>query len=66
MKTYSLEDVTICWKPEKCTHSANCVKQLSSVFKPLKNPWIQTQNATKQAIIEQIRKCPSGALSVMK
>lgn len=66
MKTFPLDDITICWEPEKCSHSANCVKELSAVFKPLKNPWIQTKNASKQAIIDQIKKCPSGALSIIK
>lgn len=66
MKTYPKEDIKIGWEPEKCSHSANCVKGLSAVFKPLKKPWIQTENASKKDIIDQIANCPSGALSIIK
>lgn len=66
MKTYPKEDIKIGWEPEKCTHSANCVKGLSAVFKPNKKPWIQQENATKQEIIDQVAKCPSGALSIVR
>ena len=64
MKTYTKEDIKIGWKPEKCTHSANCAKGLSAVFKPRDKPWIQPKNATKQEIIDQVGKCPSGALTI--
>lgn len=66
MKTFIKEDIIIGWESEKCLHSANCVKELSSVFKPLKDPWIRIENATKQEIIDQIHKCPSGALTIVQ
>jgi uncharacterized Fe-S cluster protein YjdI len=65
MKKYEKEDIQIGWEPEKCIHSGNCVKGLMSVFNPRKKPWIQPENATKQQIIEQVGKCPSGALSII-
>ncbi|MFT7546150.1 MAG: putative Fe-S cluster protein YjdI, partial [Gammaproteobacteria bacterium] len=34
------------------------------VFKPKERPWIQPENASKEQIIEQVKKCPSGALSI--
>ncbi|MFN5415592.1 MAG: (4Fe-4S)-binding protein [Flavobacteriia bacterium] len=63
-KEYTKEDLTIIWDQTKCTHSAVCVKGLSSVFKPQEKPWIQTENETKEKIREQVLKCPSGALSL--
>ncbi len=66
MKTYTKEDIKIGWEPEKCSHSANCAKGLSKVFKPRDKPWIQPENATKQEIIAQVAKCPSGALTIKK
>ncbi|MDP5092258.1 MAG: (4Fe-4S)-binding protein [Polaribacter sp.] len=66
MKTYPKEDIKIGWQPEKCTHSANCVKGLSAVFKPKEQPWINPENASKQAIIDQVAKCPSGALTIVQ
>jgi len=64
MKKYQKEDVQIVWDAKKCTHSGFCARQLSEVFKPKERPWIQPDNATKERIIEQVKKCPSGALSI--
>lgn len=66
MKEYKKEDITILWDSEKCSHSGICAKGLSSVFKPREKPWIQTENASKEEIVSQVLKCPSGALSLKK
>ncbi|PKP18671.1 MAG: (4Fe-4S)-binding protein [Bacteroidetes bacterium HGW-Bacteroidetes-23] len=62
-KEYSNDEVTIVWKAELCTHSANCVKGLPAVFQPKEKPWIKPNDATSEEIINQVNKCPSGALS---
>lgn len=62
-KTYSNGEVTIVWKPSLCIHSRNCFTGLGEVFHPQELPWITPQHATTARIIEQIKKCPSGALS---
>ena len=62
-KEYTNGEVTIVWKPVLCSHSANCVKGLPSVFKPRESPWIQTENATTEELVAQVQLCPSGALS---
>jgi uncharacterized Fe-S cluster protein YjdI len=64
MKEYKKEDATILWDASKCTHSGYCARQLGEVFKPRERPWISTENASKERIIEQVGKCPSGALSM--
>lgn len=64
MKEYKKEDVTILWDTEKCTHSGICARGLSRVFKPKERPWIQTENGSKEEIVEQVLRCPSGALSL--
>lgn len=63
-KEYSNGEVTIVWQPKKCIHSANCVKGLPKVFDPKKQPWINLEGITTEEIVEQVFKCPSGALSV--
>ncbi|WP_298902356.1 (4Fe-4S)-binding protein [uncultured Psychroserpens sp.] len=61
-KEYSNEEVTIVWKPEACIHSAICVKGLGEVFKPKERPWIKMDAASTEALIKQVKACPSGAL----
>jgi uncharacterized Fe-S cluster protein YjdI len=60
---YPKEDITVIWQPKLCIHSAICFKGLPSVFDPRRKPWVITDNADKDAIIQQVAKCPSGALS---
>ena len=62
-KEYSNGDVTIVWKPEACIHSAICVKGLGEVFQPKEKPWIKINAASTEALVNQVKACPSGALS---
>lgn len=62
-KEYSNGELTIVWKPETCIHSAVCVRMLPQVYNPKERPWIKQENATTEQLVEQIKKCPSGALS---
>ena len=62
-KTYSNGEITIVWKPGKCTHSGMCVKTLPQVYNPQAKPWITIENATTEQLKAQLAKCPSGALS---
>lgn len=65
-KEYSNQEVTIVWKPDLCIHSANCVKGLPKVFQPKQKPWIDANAASTEDLINQIKKCPSGALNFYK
>lgn len=62
-KHYTNGEVTIVWQNKLCSHSANCVRGLPQVFNARETPWIKPENATTQELIEQVKKCPSGALS---
>lgn len=62
-KKYTNGEVTIVWKPDTCIHSAICFKGLGEVFDPQKRPWITPEGASTERIIDQVKKCPSGALS---
>jgi len=62
-KKYSNGEVTIVWKPNECIHSTICFKGLGNVFDPTKRPWITLEGSTTEKIIDQVKKCPSGALS---
>ncbi|MEZ4801966.1 MAG: (4Fe-4S)-binding protein [Gelidibacter sp.] len=62
-KEYSNGEVTVVWKPELCIHSGICVKGLGDVFKPKEKPWVKVKAASTDDIINQVKECPSGALS---
>ena len=60
---YSNKDITIIWRPNVCIHSKICWHGLKEVFDPARRPWILPEAAASQTIMEQVDKCPSGALS---
>ena len=55
----------VTYDKEVCTHSANCVKTLPSVFQVKNGKFVIIQDGASE---EQIRKtvaaCPSGALKI--
>lgn len=61
---YSNGEINITWKPAMCIHSGICVKGLGEVFDPSSKPWIDMSKAETQQMIDQVKKCPSGALSI--
>ncbi|MDC6366212.1 MULTISPECIES: (4Fe-4S)-binding protein [Flavobacteriaceae] len=63
IKEYQKGDFTVVWKPQKCIHSGICVKTLPEVYNPKDRPWIKPENASVEALKQQIDACPSGALS---
>jgi uncharacterized Fe-S cluster protein YjdI len=63
VKKYTNDEVTIVWKPNMCIHSAICFKGLREVFHPNELPWITPEKSTTTKIVEQVKMCPSGALS---
>jgi uncharacterized Fe-S cluster protein YjdI len=62
-KKYTNGEVTVVWKPEQCIHSTLCWHGLNEVFNPKIRPWIKVENSTTEKVIDQVKKCPSGALS---
>ncbi|MBX7126668.1 MAG: (4Fe-4S)-binding protein [Cyclobacteriaceae bacterium] len=63
VKKYTNGEVTVVWKPDLCVHSTICFKGLGEVFDPRKRPWVNPEGAATEKIVEQVKKCPSGALS---
>ncbi|MGD1837286.1 MAG: CDGSH iron-sulfur domain-containing protein [Nitrososphaeraceae archaeon] len=64
-KSYDGKKITIHDNRSICSHAAECVNNLPSVFRLNQRPWIDPdqEKVTIDKIIETIRKCPSGALS---
>jgi len=65
LRQYTNGEVTILWRPDACIHSGNCFTGLPGVFDPLERPWINVNGAGTQEIIEQVKNCPSGALTTI-
>jgi len=63
IKHYTNGEVTIIWKSDLCTHVAYCFTELPEVFDPSERPWINANGASTQRIIEQVNRCPTGALT---
>lgn len=60
---HSNDEIDIVWRPSICQHSGVCIKMLPKVYNPKEKPWIKVDQADTPKLIEQIQKCPSGALS---
>lgn len=60
---YSNTEITVVWQPELCRHSTLCFTQLPRVFRPRIRKWIDPYGAPTERIIEQVNRCPSGALT---
>ena len=65
VKHYDNGEVTVVWKPDVCIHSAICFHDLPLVFDPRRRPWVDVKAAATEEIVSQVRKCPSGALSLL-
>ena len=65
-KEYKNDDITVVWQSHLCIHDKSCWKGLGKVFRPLKRPWVKMEGASNEEIINQINKCPSGALTYYK
>jgi CDGSH-type Zn-finger protein len=62
-KDYVGKKITVHDNRRICSHAAECVNNLPSVFKLNSRPWIEPNAAVVNEIVDTVRKCPSGALS---
>jgi uncharacterized Fe-S cluster protein YjdI len=61
---YEKGDLTVTFDPRVCTHSGECVRGLFDVFDVSKQPWVHLDGAPAEKVVEQVKRCPSGALQV--
>ena len=59
---FSNEEITVTYNPSQCIRADKCAKELSEVFRISVIPWIDLEGSETARIIEQIKRCPSGAL----
>jgi uncharacterized Fe-S cluster protein YjdI len=64
IKRYSNGEITVVWQPSLCVHSAICARGLPQVFDPRRRPWVVLDGHDSETIVNQVERCPSGALSI--
>ena len=62
IQRYAKDGLTVTFDPRVCTHSGNCVRGLFDVFDVSKRPWVNLAGAPADKVVEQVKRCPSGAL----
>ena len=62
-QSYAGSRITIHDNRGICAHAGFCTDNLSSVFRMGEEPWIDADGAAVEAIVDVVKKCPSGALS---
>lgn len=60
---YKGKSITILDNRGICSHAAYCTDDLPKVWRMGIEPWIDPDGEIREKIIEQVKKCPSGALS---
>ena len=63
---FSNSEITVTFNPCSCVHANFCARELSNVFRDSVIPWIDLDGASTKKIIQQVKKCPSGALQFHK
>jgi uncharacterized Fe-S cluster protein YjdI len=62
VQRYTQGGLTVTFDPRVCTHSGKCVRGLYDVFDVSKRPWVNLGGAAAERVVEQVKRCPSGAL----
>ena len=63
MQEYKNDKLVVRYDPAICIHAGECLRGLPSVFNLSRKPWINVDGTSAAAIIEQVQRCPSGALT---
>jgi CDGSH-type Zn-finger protein/uncharacterized Fe-S cluster protein YjdI len=62
INTYTNDDIEVTYDVKRCIHAAACVSALPDVFDPEKNPWIDPEQGSADAVANAVHQCPTGAL----
>jgi CDGSH-type Zn-finger protein/uncharacterized Fe-S cluster protein YjdI len=59
---FAAPGITVTWSRTRCTHAADCVMNLPTVFEPGRRPWVDATQASADAVARVVARCPTGAL----
>ena len=63
-RVYTLGDLVVEWRLEKCVHCEACKNNLPAVFDPERRPWVDLSKGEPDEIRRVVAMCPDGALSI--
>ncbi len=61
-RTYQSDQIRVLWDATRCTHVANCLRALPTVFDVGARPWVNVEGASAEEVAAAVRTCPTGAL----
>lgn len=59
---FAAPGITVTWSRMRCTHAAECVMHLPTVFEPGRRPWVDATQASPDAVARVVKRCPTGSL----
>lgn len=62
IQSYAAPGITVTFDPNRCIHSAVCLRTLPAVFDVRRRRWVAPEAATVPELVAAIGRCPSGAL----
>ena len=66
LQVYETPEVTVTFDPNICRHTGVCLRGLPAVFDVSRHRWVRPELASAREVIDQVAKCPSGALQIAK
>jgi uncharacterized Fe-S cluster protein YjdI len=66
LQVYETPNVTVTFDPNICEHTGVCLRGLPQVFDVRRRPWVKPDLGSPDEVIEQVARCPSGALQIRR
>ncbi len=66
VQSYESDEIVVTFDPERCQHTAICLRGLPGVFDIRRKRWIDVKAASADEVAAQVDRCPSGALQYIR
>lgn len=63
IREYPGEKVAVTWDERLCIHIGECGRAANELFVSGRDPWCMPDEASAEAVIDTVERCPSGALA---
>jgi len=65
-REYRTKELAVRWNSELCIHTARCIRRAPDAFDAARRPWIQLEGTPTEDVVDAVRLCPTGALTVRR